>query len=110
MHLFDVALRDSTTTDVTKTGESARVLAGGEIVDPVVVNDAIGPVGFEICYDLRFPEMQKVLVERGAKVVVVPAAFTVVTGRDHWCESSNLPCKALTDVCADTLLVSTVLT
>lgn len=60
-----------------------------------MVSDAIGPVGLEICYDLRFPEMQKVLVERGAKVVVVAAAFTVVTGRDHWCELSNCRIKHL---------------
>lgn len=40
----------------------------------------------EICYDLRFPEMHRLLVEKGAKVLLFPAAFTVPTGRDHWCE------------------------
>ncbi|KAJ9101680.1 hypothetical protein QFC21_003018 [Naganishia friedmannii] len=45
---------------------------------------ALGPVGLEICYDLRFPEMHRLLVDKGAKVLFFPAAFTVPTGRDHW--------------------------
>lgn len=40
----------------------------------------------EICYDLRFPEMHRLLVEKGAKVLLFPAAFTIPTGRDHWRE------------------------
>ncbi|KAI5448995.1 Carbon-nitrogen hydrolase [Naganishia albida] len=85
VHLFDVALHDtSDPTKVTKTGESLRVLAGSEILDPITPSPSIGPIGLEICYDLRFPEMHRRLVERGAKVLVFPAAFTVVTGRDHW--------------------------
>ena len=69
---------------MTKTGESLRVLAGTKILDPVTVDDTMGPIGLEICYDLRFPERHGVLVMRGAKVLIFPAAFTVVTGRDHW--------------------------
>ena len=37
-----------------------------------------------VCYDLRFPELYRVLALRGARVIVVPAAFTERTGRDHW--------------------------
>jgi predicted amidohydrolase len=41
-------------------------------------------VGLSICYDLRFPELYRALSERGADVLVVPAAFTLHTGKDHW--------------------------
>jgi predicted amidohydrolase len=41
-------------------------------------------VGLSICYDLRFPELYRSLTERGADVLVVPAAFTLHTGKDHW--------------------------
>jgi len=76
IHLFDVDLADGTTLR-----ESAGSLAGK---DPVVVT--IGGFGFglSICYDLRFPELYRALVDRGAEVLVVPAAFTLHTGKDHW--------------------------
>ena len=37
-----------------------------------------------ICYDLRFPELYRALARRGAQIVFVPAAFTMVTGKEHW--------------------------
>jgi predicted amidohydrolase len=40
--------------------------------------------GLSICYDLRFPELYQALVRKGADIVLVPAAFTLTTGRDHW--------------------------
>ena len=40
--------------------------------------------GLSVCYDLRFPELYRALVDRGAEVLLVPAAFTMVTGKDHW--------------------------
>jgi predicted amidohydrolase len=43
-----------------------------------------GRLGVSICYDLRFPEMYLELVNRGAEVILVPAAFTVPTGTAHW--------------------------
>ena len=42
------------------------------------------PFGLSICYDLRFPELYRRLAIAGAEVLVVPAAFTTHTGRDHW--------------------------
>ena len=42
------------------------------------------PVGLTICYDLRFPELYRILALRGARVITVPSAFTERTGRDHW--------------------------
>ena len=81
VHLFDVDLPDG-----TKLLESAATTAG----DDPVVNEISGragkPVGLgmTICYDLRFPELYRKLGERGARIVTVPAAFTLTTGKDHW--------------------------
>jgi predicted amidohydrolase len=76
LHLFDVELADGTVLR-----ESAACTAGDA---PVVV--PVGPfhLGLSICYDLRFPELYRALVDRGADVLLVPAAFTRQTGRDHW--------------------------
>jgi predicted amidohydrolase len=51
---------------------------------PVVIDAAGARVGLSICYDLRFPELYRALVSAGAEVLVVPAAFTLLTGKDHW--------------------------
>jgi predicted amidohydrolase len=50
----------------------------------VVTATEIGPIGQAICYDLRFPELFRRLVDLGAELLVIPAAFTMATGRDHW--------------------------
>jgi predicted amidohydrolase len=76
VHLFDVDLADG-----TKLRESDATTAGDE---PCVVDVAGVPVGLSICYDLRFPELYRRLVDKGARVIVVPAAFTLTTGKDHW--------------------------
>jgi predicted amidohydrolase len=76
IHLFDVTLPSGATLM-----ESAVTTPG----DAVVVADVDGvPVGLTICYDLRFPELYRALVDRGAQVLCVPAAFTAETGKDHW--------------------------
>jgi len=61
--------------------ESQQVAPGG---DPVVVPIEGVPVGLTICYDLRFPELYRQLANAGAQILVVPAAFMLHTGRDHW--------------------------
>jgi predicted amidohydrolase len=76
IHLFDVELPDG-----TQLLESVATLAGAE---PVVVELEGFRFGLSICYDLRFPELYRALVERGAEVLLVPAAFTLQTGKDHW--------------------------
>jgi predicted amidohydrolase len=76
IHLFDVDLADGTTLR-----ESAGAQAGS---DPVTVTLGGFVFGLSICYDLRFPELYRALVDRGAEVLVVPAAFTLHTGKDHW--------------------------
>jgi len=76
IHMFDVAL---------PSGESwseSSSYAGGESL--VVVETPVGMLGLSICYDLRFPELYRALVERGASVIAIPAAFTVSTGTAHW--------------------------
>ena len=76
IHLFDVAIPGG-----AEFRESDRV-AGGE--DLVVADTGLGPIGLSVCYDLRFPEMYRELARRGARVLAVPAAFTLHTGKDHW--------------------------
>ena len=76
MHLFDI---DIPGTVYYK--ESDNVARGSDIVT-YNVGDVI--VGCSICYDIRFPELYRALRDRGAKVIVVPAAFTLMTGKDHW--------------------------
>jgi len=76
IHLFDVDLPDG-----THLTESHSCQAGCE---PCCVDIEGVRVGLSICYDLRFPELYRRLSEMGAQVVVIPAAFTVVTGKDHW--------------------------
>jgi predicted amidohydrolase len=61
--------------------ESEHEQAGEEIV---AASAGELEVGLTVCYDLRFPELFRILALRGARVVTVPAAFTAVTGRDHW--------------------------
>jgi predicted amidohydrolase len=75
IHLFDVDLPGATHR------ESARVAAGSELA---VAKTEACTLGLSVCYDVRFPELYRTLTERGAQVLLVPSAFTVPTGRDHW--------------------------
>jgi len=77
IHLFDVDLADKQES----YRESRSMLAGDELV---TVDTPFGRIGLTICYDLRFPEMFRRLVDEGATVFTVPAAFTETTGRAHW--------------------------
>lgn len=77
IHLFDV--------DLSEDGESYREsnsMYPGE--DVVSVSGPFGCIGLTICYDLRFPELYRRLVDDGATLFTVPAAFTVTTGKAHW--------------------------
>jgi predicted amidohydrolase len=77
VHLFDVDLPDG-----SRLMESGATHAGGLALR---VTDVLGvKVGMTICYDLRFPEEYRALTELGARIVTVPAAFTLLTGKDHW--------------------------
>ncbi len=76
IHLFDVDLPDG-----TKLLESETVDPGEEVV---VAEAAFGTLGLSVCYDLRFPELYRRLVDKGAIALAVPSAFTLTTGKDHW--------------------------
>jgi len=76
MHLFDV-----TTPDGLVYNESDIYERGNEIVT-FMVGDV--KVGCTICYDLRFGELFVELAKQGVDVIVLPAAFTLLTGKDHW--------------------------
>lgn len=76
IHMFDVTLDGVATYE-----ESATVAPGSEIV----TFDLDGvTIGLATCYDLRFPELFRILALRGAEVILLPAAFTMMTGKDHW--------------------------
>ncbi len=76
IHLFDVDL-----SPTQRYRESAVVAPGG---DGVLVDTPWGRLGMTICYDLRFPQLYRALAQAGAEILVVPAAFTKVTGEAHW--------------------------
>ena len=76
IHLFDVDVPDG-----VAFRESATVAPGAEVV---VAETPFGGVGLSICYDLRFGELYRALVARGASLLTIPSAFTAVTGRAHW--------------------------
>lgn len=76
IHLFDVELGAG-----GSYSESAATMAGSA---PVVIDVAGFKLGLSICYDLRFPELYRALSEQGADALLVPAAFTLHTGKDHW--------------------------
>jgi deaminated glutathione amidase len=83
IHLFDVELEGTTVR------ESAAITAGNQLcVAPLGVPERAGqpvPVlGMSVCYDLRFPELYRILALEGATVASVPAAFTAATGPAHW--------------------------
>jgi deaminated glutathione amidase len=75
IHLFDVELAEHVER------ESDGIAPGAALVTAPVAGRTLG---LSICYDLRFPELYRGLVDRGAEMLAVPAAFTAVTGRDHW--------------------------
>jgi len=76
LHMFDVQVGGRTYR------ESDHEAPGDEIV----LSETAGGVelGLTVCYDVRFPELYRILAVRGARVVTVPAAFTLATTRDHW--------------------------
>ena len=76
IHLFDVDLPDG-----TRLVESDTVEAGSDVV---VTDTPFGRLGLSVCYDLRFPELYRRLVDGGAIALAIPAAFTLTTGKDHW--------------------------
>jgi len=77
MHLFDVQVDDRQ----AQYSESRSFEPGSQVV---CVDTPAGRIGLSICYDLRFPELYRKLLEQGAEILTVPSAFTSVTGEAHW--------------------------
>jgi predicted amidohydrolase len=77
IHLFDVELVDS---DEQYT-ESETIEPGDKVV---VIDSPFGRMGVAVCYDLRFPELFRQQLEDGMEILVLPSAFTAITGRAHW--------------------------
>jgi predicted amidohydrolase len=76
IHLYDVEIAGRVSY------QESRSVAPGEDIVVAELNGV--PTGLSICYDLRFPELYRRLADGGAKILVVPAAFMMHTGRDHW--------------------------
>ena len=76
IHLFDVGLQHGEAHSESRTIEPGK--------DVVVVDTPAGRLGLSVCYDLRFPELYRALLDQGAEVITVPSAFTAYTGRAHW--------------------------
>ena len=89
IHLFDVDLANG-----EKHYESERIEPGNDIVTAEI--DGI-TFGLTICYDLRFPELYRLLALKGAHIIMVPAGFTLHTGRDHW--EVLLRARAIENLC-----------
>ena len=90
VHLFDVSLPD---TD-EEYRESDTIESGDELK---IVDTPFGKIGLSVCYDLRFPEYFRLLVKKGAEIIVVPSAFTAETGAAHW--EILLRARAIENLC-----------
>jgi deaminated glutathione amidase len=90
IHLFDVTIpgRDESYL------ESTHITPGRDVV---IADTPVGKLGMSVCYDMRFPELYRELVSRGAEWLAMPAAFTVPTGRAHW--ETLLRARAIENLC-----------
>lgn len=77
IHLFDVVVDDASKNYL----ESLYTQAGSSVTSCTISDITLGQT---VCYDLRFPELFRSLTQQGAQVIVVPSAFTKVTGKAHW--------------------------
>jgi predicted amidohydrolase len=78
IHLFDVNVPDGNSYQ-----ESSTVVPGKNLPS-VYCSSELGNIGVSICYDVRFPELYRHIVDKGGDIIFVPAAFTAFTGKDHW--------------------------
>jgi predicted amidohydrolase len=90
LHLFDVHIEE---TGENYT-ESATIEAGDQVV---VIDTPCGRLGLAVCYDLRFPELFRAMLDQGIEVIAVPSAFTAITGRAHW--ETLVRARAIENLC-----------
>jgi predicted amidohydrolase len=89
IHLFDVDLPGRVTIK-----ESDAKIPGEEVV---TASTRLGTIGLSICYDLRFPELYRQLAFAGARILMIPSAFTFPTGEAHW--DTLIRARAIEDQC-----------
>lgn len=89
IHLFDVQVPEG------ESHHESRTIKPGHLV--TVVDTPVGCVGLSVCYDVRFPELYRQLVLKGAQLFAVPSAFTAVTGAAHW--EVLLRARAIENLC-----------
>ena len=77
MHLFDVCL-----PGVDECYQESATIEPGESV--VVIDSPFGRLGVAVCYDLRFPELFRQMLDKGVEILAIPSAFTAITGKAHW--------------------------
>ncbi len=90
IHLFDVSVVDS---DESYT-ESDTIEAGDQAV---VVDTPFGKLGLTVCYDLRFPELFRTMLDQGMELLALPSAFTAITGSAHW--ETLVRARAIENLC-----------
>lgn len=90
IHLFDVHLPESG----ENYNESETIEKGDDVV---VVDTPFGRLGLAVCYDLRFPELFRKMVDMGVQIITLPSAFTAMTGRAHW--KVLLRARAIENLC-----------
>jgi nitrilase len=90
IHLFDVSVVDSE----ERYNESATIEAGNQTV---VVDTPFGKLGLAVCYDLRFPELFRTMLDQGMEILALPSAFTAVTGKAHW--ETLVRARAIENLC-----------
>ena len=89
IHLFDVRVSEAEAHQ-----ESATIEPGNTIT---LVDTPVGCLGLSVCYDLRFPELYRQMVQQGAELFAIPAAFTATTGLAHW--EVLLRARAIENLC-----------
>jgi nitrilase len=90
MHLFDVHLVEAD----ERYSESEAIEPGDA---PCVIDTPFGRLGITICYDLRFPELFRAMLDQGMELCAMPSAFTAITGRAHW--ESLVRARAIENLC-----------
>ena len=91
IHLFDVVLDEN---DGESYRESKTFKSGNDIV---VAQTEIGNIGLSVCYDLRFPEMYRIMHNESVQIITAPSAFTATTGKAHW--ETLLKTRAIENLC-----------
>ena len=76
IHLFDINIENG------QFFKESETLAAGDT--PTVFDTEFGKIGVAICYDIRFPELARAMVDKGARMIIYPAAFNMTTGPAHW--------------------------